>query len=73
MDAHEHVEEPKSEAIKSDAAEQVATNVVAGAAKDRRLERIMDYLAASLRKRDALQATLGAVNSDLMAPPPACW
>lgn len=65
MDA-ERVNDQKSKAVEPAAVEQVVTGDSAGATKDNRVQRIMDYLESSLRKRDALQATIGAVNSDLM-------
>ena len=66
MDASEHAKEEKSQAEDGATTKGAGTNESAGQTKDNRVKRIADYLESSLRKPDALQATIGAVNSDLM-------
>jgi len=45
---------------------KVAEETTADMPKGDRVQRIADYLESSLGKPDALQATIGAANSDLM-------
>ncbi len=66
MDANKQASDQQSKAVEHTAAEQVVRGDSAEGIEDDREQRILDCLECSLRQPGALQATIGAVNSDLM-------